>query len=241
MQKTIVMSATYQQSSKATPEIVQRDPENRLLSHGPRFRLPAAMVRDQALAVSGLLVSEIGGESVKPYQPEGLWAELSDQAYPQDHGDKLYRRSLYTYWKRTSPPPTMSAFDASSRESCIVRQTITNTPLQALDLMNDVAFVEAARVLAQRIMAEGNAAPQDRISRIFSTVTGRQPSPAEARILVDAFNYQLDTFQSKPDAAPKFASQGEFPRDQKLDVRQLAAYTALASLVMNLDETLTKE
>jgi hypothetical protein len=241
LQKTIVMSAAYQQSSRTTQEMAQRDPENRLLSHGPRFRLPAPMVRDQALAVSGLLVNQLGGQSVMPYQPDGLWQELADKAYTQDHGDKLYRRSLYTFWKRTIPPPTMASFDASSRESCIVRQNITNTPLQALDLMNDVAFLEAARVLAQRVMTAGAAAPPDRIARLFRMATSRLPEKDEARVLQDYFNYQLDAFTSKSDAALKFLSAGEYPRDAKLNVSQLAAYTALASFILNLDETITKE
>jgi hypothetical protein len=240
-QKTIVMSAAYQQSSRTTPEMVQRDPENRLLSHGPRFRLTAPMVRDQALAAAGLLVKQIGGPSVMPYQPAGLWADLSAAEYNQDHGDKLYRRSLYTFWKRTIPPPTMANFDASARESHIVRQTITNTPLQALDLMNDVAFLEAARVLAQKAMAEGGAKPEDRIRWAFRRITGRPASAKEVQMLMDSFNFQLDAFQSKPEAALKYVSQGEYPRDQKLNVSQLAAYTTLTSFIMNLDETNTKE
>ena len=240
-QKTIVMSATYQQSSRTTPEMGQRDPENRLLSHGPRFRLPAPMIRDQALALSGLLVNQIGGPSVMPYQPDGLWADLSAAAYKQDHGDKLYRRSLYTFWKRTIPPPTMASFDASSRESCVVRQNLTNTPLQALDLMNDVAFLEAARVLAQHVMEEGGSKPEERIAYAFRRITGRPATDAEIKLLLQSFNFQLDAFQSKPDAALKYVSEGEYPRDPKLNVSQLAAYTTLASFMLNLDETSTKE
>ncbi|PWU05938.1 MAG: hypothetical protein C5B51_13335 [Terriglobia bacterium] len=240
-QKTIVMSATYQQSSRTTPEIAQRDPENRLLSHGPRFRLPAPMVRDQALAISGLLVNQLGGPSVKPYQPDGLWQELSDQVYTQDHGDKLYRRSLYTFWKRTIPPPTMATFDASSRESCVVRQNLTNTPLQALDLMNDVAFLEAARVFAQRVMEDGKIAPEQRIVAIFRFVMSRLPDNEELRILNDYFHYQLDAFASKPDAALKYLAAGEYSRDPKLNVNQLAAYSTVASFILNLDEAITKE
>ena len=159
------MSATYRQSSKVTPELLQRDPENRLLARGPRFRLTAEMVRDQALAVSGLLVEKLGGPSVKPYQPAGLWKELSGtDDYKQDKGEGLYRRSLYSYWKRTAPPPAMMTFDAAGRETCIVRETRTNTPLQALTLMNDVTYVEAARLLAERMLTEGGATPEDRIT-----------------------------------------------------------------------------
>ena len=241
MQKTVVMSATYRQSSDATPEMIQRDPENRLLARGPRFRLPAEMVRDQALAVAGLLVEKLGGPSVKPYQPAGLWEALSGQKYPQDHGDKLYRRSFYTFWKRTNPPPAMSIFDASSRETCVVLDNLTNTPLQALDLMNDVTYLEVARVLAQRMMKEGGGAPPDRIAFAFRLATARRPSAAESGILLDSFNYQLDKFKSKQEAAAKYLSEGEYPLDKHLDTTELAAYTVVANLILNLDETVTKE
>ena len=156
MQKTIVMSATYRQASNASDDLLERDPQNRLLSHGPSVRLPAEMIRDQALAAAGILTEKIGGPSVMPYQPEGLWSEVVGSAtYVQDHGPNLYRRSLYTFWKRTIPPPTMANFDASARESHVVRPALTNTPLQALDLMNNVTYLEAARVLAERMMTEG--------------------------------------------------------------------------------------
>jgi uncharacterized protein DUF1553/uncharacterized protein DUF1549/concanavalin A-like lectin/glucanase superfamily protein/cytochrome c len=242
LQKTIVMSATYRQDSKMNPDIVQRDPENRLLSHGPNFRLPAATIRDQALAISGLLVNELGGPSVKPYQPEGLWKELAAEAdYSQDHGKSLYRRSLYTYWRRTVPPPSMANFDASSRESCVVRDNFTNTPLQALDLMNDVTFVEAARVFAQRILREGGKQPAERIDFAFRNATGRVAKPAERQVVLDYLNFQLDSFKTRPDAAVKYVSQGEAPRDPRLDPSELAAYTSVASLILNLNQTVTKE
>ena len=242
MQKTIVMSATYRQASVLNPEIVQRDPENRLLSHGPNFRLPASMIRDQALAIAGLLTDELGGPSVKPYQPEGLWKELAaGEDYNQDHGKDLYRRSLYTFWRRTVPPPSMSNFDASSRESCVVRDNFTNTPLQALDLMNDVAYVEAARVFAQHILTEGGKQPAERIDFAFRRATGRPVKPAEREILLDYLRSQLDTFKTKPEAALKYVSQGEYPRDEHLDVSELAAYTSAASLILNLNQTVTKE
>src|SRR5262249_44124693 len=151
--KTIVTSATYRQSSRVASDLIQRDPENRLLARGPNVRLTADVVRDQALAIAGILVNKTGGESVKPYQPAGIWKELnSSEDYVQSHGEDLSRRSLYTFWKRTVPPPTMANFDASSRESCVVRRTVTNTPLQALDLMNNTTYVEAARVVAERMM-----------------------------------------------------------------------------------------
>ena len=213
----------------------------RLFTRGPGFRLSAEMVRDQALAIAGLLVEKIGGASVKPYQPEGLWAELSGQSYQQDHGENLYRRSMYTFWKRTIPPPTMANFDASSRETCVVRHNLTNTPLQALDLMNNVTFVEAARVLAQRMMKESGTTPEERIAFAFRLATARLPNSTESNLLLDSFHYQLDNFKTKPDTALKYLSQGEYPRDERLDVSELAAYSSVASLILNLDETVTKE
>ena len=242
LQKIIVMSATYRQSSRLTPELLARDPDNRLLARGPSMRLSADIVRDQALAIAGLLVNKIGGASVRPYQPEGLWNEIGGGgAYVQDHGDKLYRRSLYTFWRRTIPPPSMANFDASAREYHIVRPVITNTPLQALDLMNDVAYVEAARVFAQRVMKEGGKTPSERIAYAFRVATARFPKPAESTILLDAFRQNLDQFKSKPDAALKYVSQGEYPRDAGLDIGELAAYTSVTSLILNLNETMTKE
>jgi len=241
MQKLILTSATYRQSSKTTPELLQRDPENRLLARGPRFRLPPEVIRDQALAISGLLVEKIGGPSVKPYQPAGLWTEINGQNYPQDHDESLYRRSLYTFWKRTSPPPTMMTFDAAGREVCVVRESRTNTPLQALDLMNDVTYLEAARVLAEHMMIEGGTTPAERIAFAFHRATARGLSATESRTLLDSFQYYRDTYQTDPDAARKLVSYGEYPRNEKLNVSELAAYTTVASLILNLDELLTKQ
>ena len=182
LQKTIVMSATYRQSSKVTPELMQKDPENRLLARGPRVRLAAEMVRDNALAVSGLLVDKIGGPSVKPYQPAGLWKELSGgDDYKQDHGEALYRRSLYTFWKRTAPPPMMMSFDAAGREACVVRELRTNTPMQSLNLMNDVTFLEAARKMAERMMRNGGSTPAERIGYGFELATAHKPGERELR------------------------------------------------------------
>ena len=179
----MVTSATYRQSSRTTPELLQKDPENRLLARGPRVRLPAEAVRDQALAVSGLLVEKIGGPSVKPYQPAGLWKELAGgEDYKQDHGEKLYRRSLYTFWKRAAPPPGMMTFDAAGREACVVRETRTNTPLQALNLLNDVTYVEAARVLAQRVLREAGPKAVDRLTLGFRLVTSRMPDRKSTRL-----------------------------------------------------------
>jgi hypothetical protein len=241
-QKTIVMSATYRQSSRVTPELLQKDPENRLVARGPRFRLTAEMVRDQALAVSGLLVEKLGGPSVKPYQPAGLWKELSGtDDYKQDKGEGLYRRSLYSYWKRTAPPPAMMTFDAAGRETCIVRESRTNTPLQALTLMNDVTYVEAARVLAERMLTEGGATPEERIGFAFRLATGRRPRAPEARILVESLRYDRDAYQTDREAALKLVSAGEGARNAKLDPGELAAYTTVASLILNLDAAVTKE
>ncbi len=241
MQKLIVTSATYMQSSRATPELLQKDPENRLLARAPRFRLSAEIIRDQALAVSGLLVEQIGGPSVKPYQPAGLWKELSGQDYVQDKGDKLYRRSLYTYWKRSSPPPSQMNFDAAGREACVVRETRTNTPLQALDLMNDVTYLEASRKLAERVMKERRGSPEERIDLAFRIATARQPTSREAGLLQEALSSYLDDYKRDPEAARTYLNQGESPRDEELDVSELAAYSTLASMILNMDETITKE
>ena len=242
LQKTIVMSASYRQSSKTTPQLLKRDPENRLLARGPRLRLSAEMIRDQALAASGLLVEKLGGPSVRPYQPKGLWTELQGgPGYTPDTGENLYRRSLYTYWKRTIPPPNMASFDAADRESCAVLETRTNTPLQALGLMNGVTYVEAARVLAERVMKDGGETPQARISRAFQLAIARPPRDSEMQVLIDGFNQHLGQYRAHPESARELVSVGEYPRNQALDVSELAAYTAVSSLILNLDETITKE
>ena len=241
LQRLLVTSATYRQSSKVSPELLQTDPENRLLARAPRLRLPAGVIRDQALAVSGLLVEELGGPSVKPYQPAGLWKELSGQDYVQDKGDKLYRRSLYTFWKRSSPPPSLMNFDAAGREACVVRDTRTNTPLQALDLMNDVTYLEASRKLAERVMKERRARPEERIELAFRLTTARRPSAGEMSVLSETLSSYLDDYRRDPDAAKIYLAQGDSPRDEELDASELAAYAALASLMLNLDETITKE
>jgi len=242
VQKTILMSATYRQSSKVSPTLLQRDPENRLLARGPRVRLSAEMVRDQALAMSGLLADKIGGPSVKPYQPEGLWKDLSGtDDYVPDKGEDLYRRSLYTFWKRAVAPPVMITFDAATREACTVRETRTNTPLQALTLMNDVTFLEAARALAQRVLIQGGPTPQARLGLAFRLATARMPKPNEEEILQSNLQHELEEYRKDPKAAVKLLMQGEAPINEKLDVSELAAYTAVASLILNFDETITKE
>jgi Protein of unknown function (DUF1553) len=232
MQKTIVMSATYRQSSKVTPEILQRDPENRLLSHGSRFRVGPEVIRDQALALSGLLVPKIGGPSVKPYQPPGLWQELAGgKGYQPDTGEGLYRRSLYTYWKRTVAPPFMVNFDSPNRETCTVRENRTNTPLQALDLMNEVSFLAASRKLAERMMAEGGASAEQRVGFGYKLVLARPPRAAELCVMLKALDGFQASYRADPKAAEEFAGGGP----------EVAAYTSVASLLLNLDETITKE
>ena len=241
MQKLIVMSATYRQSSKGTPELMQRDPENRLLARGPRHRLAAEMVRDQALYAAGLLVEKIGGPSVKPYQPDGLWKEqaMQDMDYREGKGEDLYRRSLYTFWKRTIPPPMMTNFDAAGREACVVRETRTNTPLQALNLMNDVTFSEAARFIGQRMMKEAGADTQSRLRHGFRLVLSRNPSEAELGVLTSDFNYHRDYFASDPSKANALLKEGKSPADPSLKPAELAAYASVASLILNLDEAIT--
>ncbi|MEZ5399339.1 MAG: DUF1553 domain-containing protein [Bryobacteraceae bacterium] len=237
--ETIVTSAVYRQSSVVTPALLDRDPENQLLARAPRLRLPAEALRDQALFAAGLLTADVGGPSVKPYQPAGLWEELSNAgAYKNDHGGKLYRRSLYTFWKRTLGPPAMLAFDSAARETCVVRETRTNTPIQALNLMNDVTYTEASRVLAQRMILEGAA---DRLGYGFRLATARLPEPPEREILSATLARYSDRYASRPADAGKLLAHGEHARDERIPDAELAAYTAVASLILNLDETITRE
>ncbi|MBI5760556.1 MAG: DUF1553 domain-containing protein [Planctomycetales bacterium] len=239
--KLIVTSATYRQSSKVTPTMLQHDPDNRLLARGPRIRLSAEAIRDQALFVSGLLVERQGGPSVMPYQPEGLWKDLTGTDAPVEHGDNLYRRSMYTFWKRTVAPPTMMTFDASGREMCLVRESRTNTPLQALTLLNEVTFVEAARRLAERVLHDARATPADRIMLAFRLATSRPPRPAEFDVLRRGLDTHLAHYRAHREAALELLRTGESPRDESLDPAELAAYTAIAGLLLNLDEAITKE
>ena len=246
LQKLIVMSATYRQSAHVDPEVLKHDPYNRLLARGPRFRLDAEMIRDNALAVSGLLDPRLGGPSVSPYQPAGLWEEVgfgpafSAQSYVQSHGIDLYRRGIYTYWKRALPYPPLVTFDAPNREVCTDSRARTNTPLQALVLLNDPSYVEAARVLAQRILAEGGPTTAERIAFAFKLCTARAPKPEEASVLSQIFDAQLAAFKQNPAAATKLISVGESPRPAGIDPSELAAWTALGNVLLNLDETITK-
>ena len=251
--RLIVTSATFRQSAVASAGQTARDPENRLLSRGPRYRLDAEAIRDTALFASGLLVPEMGGPGVNPYQPPGLWeavgyTDSNTAQFTQDHGDDLYRRSLYTFWKRTSPPPGLSTFDAPTRESCTVRRSRTNTPLQALTLMNDVQFVEASRHLAARMMGgadvpAGGTADERLVARLtrgVRVVLGRAPAPDELDVLSAAYRRLLADFRTDPAAAEKLLSVGESPREPGLDPAEHAAFTMVANLLLNLDEAVTK-
>ena len=237
--KTMVMSAAYRQSSRVTPDLLRRDPENRLLARGPRFRLPAEMIRDQALAVSGLLAERVGGPPVRPYQPSGLWQELQGgKGYVEDEGEGLYRRSLYSFWKRIVAPPNMINFDAPARETCVVRETRANTPLQALNLMNDVAYLEAARKLGERMQqAKGTEA---RIAAGFRLALGREPGAGESAAIQEALAKFQAYYRMHPADANRFLSQGKAPRGRG-NAATLASYAAVAGILLNLDETVTKE
>ncbi|MFN0166564.1 MAG: DUF1553 domain-containing protein [Bryobacteraceae bacterium] len=240
--KTMVMSAAYRQSSRVTPELLQKDPENRLLARGPRIRLAPEMIRDQALAVSGLLVEKAGGPSVRPYQPPGLWQELQGgKGYEPDKGEGLYRRTIYTYWKRTVAPPSMVNFDSPNRETCVVRQSRTNTPLQALNLMNDVTYVEAARKLAERMLLEGGASPAERIDYGFRLALARPATEPERRIAGRVLGKFESHYRGHADDALALLKQGDATSNPKLVPADIAAYAGVASLILNLDETVTKE
>lgn len=268
MLKLIVMSATYRQSSAVEAlnrEIVEpwkpsdpanrfhastlqrfnllaRDPENRLLARGPRFRLSAEMIRDQALAASGLIVERIGGPSVKPYQPPGLWEAVSydgELTYEQDRGDGLWRRSLYTFWKRQSPPPALLTFDGPTRETCVVRRARTNTPLQALVLLNDTTYIEAARALAALALAQ----PGDddaRLSFAFRRVTARAPANDELAVLKNLLTKERARFEQNPGAARQLIAVGASSAGRELDITELAAWSATTHAILNLDETVTR-
>ena len=245
--KTMVMSATYRQQSHASEQQLQRDPENTLLARGPRFRLQAEFIRDAALMSSGLLVDRIGGPSVKPYQPAGLWKEISHygstpataQVFVQDHGEKLYRRSLYTYWKRTLPPPAMLTFDAPNREVCTVTREVTNTPLQALVLLNDPQFVEASRHFASRIM-KSDTDDTARLKRAFEMVLSRQPDRQELNVLQSRLEDERAYYRDAPEQALAYLSVGESLRDESLPADEHAAWTTVASMIFNLSEAITR-
>ena len=241
LHRLIVTSATYRQSSRVTAALHERDPENRLLARGPRHRLPSWMLRDQALAAAGLLVDQIGGPSIKPYQPAGIWEEATfgKKTYQQDHGDALYRRSLYVFWRRIVGPTTF--FDAGARQVCAVKIARTNTPLHALVTLNDPAYVEAARVMAQRILAAPATGDAARVSYAFRLATARTPTAAEQKTLAARLAKLRRDFAATPAAARELSAIGEAPRPASLDPIEHAAWTTLCLLVLNLDETLSKE
>ncbi len=242
--RLMLTSATYRQSSAVTARQLEVDPENRLLARGPRFRLDAEMIRDNALYVSGLLVEKMGGRGVRPYQPPGIWEAVgyttsNTAKFEQDHGEALYRRSLYTFWKRTAPPPYLTTFDAPSREKFCVRRERANTPLQALVTMNDPAYVEAARHLSAR-MLQYDRNPEERLEYGFRLVTARRPSAGEKAVLKSALNKFVRKYAQEPEAAKQLISVGDSPVNEQLASAELAAYTMVASLLLNLDETLNK-
>ena len=240
MQRLIVTSATYRQSSRVTQELLERDPDNRLLARASRFRLPGEMVRDQALAIAGLLSPAIGGPSVKPYQPDGLWDTANDE-YERGQGEDLYRRSLYTFWKRAVAPPSLAMFDVAERDNPAVAHHRTNTPLQALALMNDVTYLEAARVFAERMLTEGGTTDQDRIAYAFRLATAREPNETQFGVLLEELRAFRERYRTDEDAALKVLSQGEHPRNETLDVAELAAHSVVASLILNLDQVVSKQ
>ncbi|MDE0916581.1 MAG: DUF1553 domain-containing protein, partial [Planctomycetota bacterium] len=238
-------SRTYMQSARSHEAAQEQDPYNRLLARGPRFRLDGEMLRDTALFLSGSLIESRGGPSVKPYQPVGVWKAVGYSGsntvkYAQDQGDALYRRSIYTFWKRTAPPPNMVAFDAPSRESCTVRRSRTNTPLQALALLNDVQMVEAARRLAQRILSEGTGDVAARANESFRWVTSREPTAKEKAILLQAIESQLAMFKDQEAQAKLLVGMGNTPPPASMDARELAAWTHFSLLLLNLDEVITR-
>jgi hypothetical protein len=247
LMRRIVSSATYRQSSRVTPELLRRDPENRLLARGPRFRLDAEMVRDQVLFLSGLLVERVGGPSVKPPQPEGLWEAVgytgsNTYRFQRDpEPQKVFRRSLYIFWKRTSAPPQMTLFDAPSREACTARRERTNTPLQALFLMNEPQCFEAARHLAQKAIREGGATPEERAAWMLRRCALRAPTSQDVADLTGVYRAQREGFAKDPEGAKQAVSAGDLPPDGSIEPAELAAWTMVANLILNLDEVVTKK
>jgi Protein of unknown function (DUF1553)/Protein of unknown function (DUF1549)/Concanavalin A-like lectin/glucanases superfamily/Planctomycete cytochrome C len=240
--RQIVLSATYRQTSVSRPELLTRDPENRLLARGPRFRLAGELIRDQTLSVSGLLARRVGGPSVKPYQPSGLWEAVSydgDLTYVEDQGESLYRRSLYTFWKRQAPPPTLLSFDSPTREVCAVKRSRTNTPLQALVLLNDPTYIEAARKLAEQVLNR-KSAPRDRVRFAFRQALGRLPDADETDKLLSLYQRQAEVFQRDPRKAADLLAVGASPLDASLTGPELAAWTTVCGVLLNLDEMITR-
>jgi hypothetical protein len=241
IQKLLVMSSTYRQSSRHAANDEHLDPDNRLLSRATRFRLSAEGIRDNALAVSGLLAKRVGGPSVRPYQPAGYYADKVGRGWEQSKGEDLYRRGLYTYWRRTTVYPTFQIFDAPSREFCTVDRPRTNTPLQALVLLNDPTYVEAARVFGEKILLQADKSMDARINFAFRSAIGREPTAAEREVGTEIIGEQVEQYSRDTVAAKKLVEQGESPPNKTLDVAQHAAWTAFAAILLNLDETVTRE
>jgi hypothetical protein len=241
MVRLMVTSATYRQNSRVAPGMAERDPENRLLARGPRYRLPSWMIRDQALAASGLLVDKSGGPPVKTYQPPGVWedATFGKIQFAQDHGDALYRRSLYVFWRRIVGPTVF--FDVANRQNCTVKVGRTNTPLHALITLNDITFVEAARALGQRELRAAATDDEARIAGMFYRCTARKPAPSETALLLRRLQELRRNYARDMEAARKLLAVGESKPDAGIAAPELAAWASLASLMLNLDETLTKE
>ena len=239
--KKMLMSSTYMQSSRIAPGALKKDYDNTYYSRNSNERLTAEMIRDHVLAISGLLNREIGGPPVKPYQPEGIWKAIAntigEYKYRQSLGNQVYRKSLYTYWKRTIPPPSMITLDASTRDKCTVKRQATNTPLQSLVLLNDPQYVEASRILAEKMIKEGGSNVKDRIIFAFRLATSRKPNVRELGELVDLYDQQVQYYSQMPEASLELFSIGDSPVDSEIDNTALAACTIIASTIINLDET----
>ncbi|MFM7930047.1 MAG: DUF1553 domain-containing protein, partial [Pirellula sp.] len=245
LMRLMLTSATFKQNSKIPADILEKDPENRMLARAPRLRLDAEQIRDNALFVGGVIDLTLGGKGVKPYQPPNIWEPVgfvgsNTRAYQQDKGSALYRRSLYTFYKRTAPPPFMVNFDAPNREQTCTRRERSNTPLQALQLLNDVQHVEAARGLGQRILSSGLSSVPERIELMFKTVLSRKPSSRELEVLDKQVNQHLQRYRANPADAQQLIQIGESKPSANFDPAELATYTLLASTILNMDETLTR-
>jgi hypothetical protein len=245
--KLMVMSSTYRQSSESTKRLREVDPDNVYLAHSSRYRLNSEMIRDNILFSSGLLVNQLGGPSVKPYQPEGLWEAIAvgikgrgEPTYITDTGEKLYRRSLYTYWRKTIPPPSMLIFDSPLKEFCEVRRVRTSTPLQALNLLNDPQMLEAARVLGSKLVEQQDLQLEDKIRLAFRKIISRNPEQHEIDILLQGYKEEHDRYSAHPDEAKKFLQVGAYPQNEKLDTVECAAMMHVVSIIYNLDEAISK-
>ena len=239
--KQMVLSATYQQSSHVSSALLTRDLENRLLARGPRQRLDAEFLRDNALVIGGILNPTIGGKSIKPSQPEGTWEinEMSGYKYEKSKGTDLYRRGLYVYWRRSTVYPSFVTLDAPTREFCVSQRAKTSTPLQSLVLMNDPVFVEAARALAQRILSEPNLDDAGRVTLAWRLALTRSPTETERSILNRVLEQQQTTYRNDPEAAKKLVAIGDLPKPTNLDDKELAAWTAFSNVILNLNETIS--